>query len=123
MTSRYFFLALILISALSLACSQSVHKHEKQVLVQQPDDFPRKIYVGNQVNSLNTRVELPTEKRMYIEVTKKDGLMERGNLIRITEEELIVSGGFRYSTVNDSLVKVERKINIPKEDVLILKVW
>ena len=123
MTSRYFFIVLILISVLSTACSESVRKHEKQVLVQQPDDFPRKIYVENQVNSLNTRVELPAEKRMYVEVTKKDGLKERGKLIRITDRELIVSGGFHYITRNDSLVKVEKKVTIPKEDVLILKVW
>ena len=107
----------------STACSESVRKHDKQVLVQQPDDFPRKIYVENQVNSLNTRVELPVEKRMYIEVTTKEGLKERGKLIRITDRELVVSGGFRYITRNDSLVKVEKRVNIPKEDVLILKVW
>lgn len=108
---------------LCTACSQTVRKHEKQLLVQRPDDYPRKIYVDTQVNPLNTREELPTEKRMFVEVTKRDGEMEMGKLIRITNEELLLSGGFRYETKNDSLVKVERKVNIPKEDVLILKVW
>ncbi len=117
--TRYIVLALFVYLVFNMACSKSLHKYENF----QRQDFPRMVYIENEVEPLNTQVTLPGESKIYVELRKKDGVMETGRLIRITEKDVILSRGFYYSTVSDSTVKAENKIVIPKEDILILKVW
>jgi len=117
--TRYIVLALFVYLVFNMACSKSLHKYENLP----KKDFPRMVYIENEVEPLNTQVTLPGESQIYVEIRKKDGVMETGRLIRITEKDVVLSQGFYYSTVSDSTVKAESKIVISKEDILILKVW
>jgi hypothetical protein len=103
----------------NLACAKTVYNHRyfpKQA-------FPKMIYVEDQVQRLKTKADIPDEKQIYIEVETKAGIQETGRLIRMTEQDLVLSRGFYYSTVKDSTLRIENKIAIPKQDILILKIW
>lgn len=102
-----------------LACSKGLRRYEYV-----PNEtFPKMVYIENQVQSLNTRIELSKNNRIFVEVRRKSGESQYGRLIRITESDLVVSQGFYYSTKDDSTFKKESKVVIPKGDVFILKVW
>jgi len=102
-----------------LACARTIYNHQyfpKQA-------FPKMVYIEDQVQRLKTEADIPDEKQIYIEVETKSGTQETGRLIRITENDLVLSRGFYYSTVKDSTLRIENKIALPKQEILILKVW
>jgi hypothetical protein len=79
--------------------------------------------VNFKVRRLKTEADIPEERQIYIEVETKTGTQQTGRLIKITEKDLVLSRGFYYSTVKDSTLRIENKITIPKQEILILKVW
>lgn len=109
----------IVFSVSLLGCSENLHRYDYAP----KEDFPRMVYIGNEVQPLNTQTELPKEKQFFVEVRKKNGENQYGKLIKITETELVVSLGYHYTAVNDSTFKEENRAIIPKKDVFILKVF
>jgi hypothetical protein len=81
------------------------------------------IYVHDEVESLKTVQDLPEGEGIYTEVRMADGKKETGRLIRITEFDLVLNDGYYYSMVNDSLTRIESQKILPKEDILILRIW
>ncbi len=116
--NRYIAMLVLSFLLFGVACSSKQHIQEytpKQA-------FPRMIYFGDEVEPLKTE-NVIDEKEIYIEVRTKKGAKETGKLIRITENELVMSRGFYYPFENESLSKFESEITIPKQDIFILKVW
>jgi predicted DNA-binding antitoxin AbrB/MazE fold protein len=115
-TKKLSILALMSCLVLTVACSNAVHKYHTS------DLQPRMVYVGGQLEPIRT-ADLSNGEKIYAEVRTTEGVKETGKLIRISENDLILSEGYYYSTVNDSLKRFESQKVIPKEDILILKVW
>jgi hypothetical protein len=116
--SRYIVMSVLSFLLFGVACSSKQHIQEytpKQA-------FPRMIYIEDQVKPLKTE-DVIDEKQIYVEVRTKKGTKETGKLIRITENELVMSRGFYYPFEDESLSKFESEITIPKQDIFILKVW
>ena len=120
--SKYYILvASITYLALTIACSKTLQKY-KYYEYSSKGAFPKMVYMENEVNPVTTNV-IPEEREIYIEVTKRDGKKESGKLISISQEDLIFSTGYYYSTVNDSTVRIDNRIVIPKENILVLSIW
>ncbi len=109
-------LALMGCMVLTVACSNAIHRYHTS------DLQPKMVYVGSQLEPIRTS-DLSRGEQVYAEVRTKQGVKETGKLMWISENELILSEGYYYSTVNDSLKRFESQKVIPKEDILILKVW
>jgi hypothetical protein len=115
--NKYIILLLLVYLAFTMACGETLyHYYPKETL-------PKKIYVGNEVELLKTNVDIPLERQMYVKIRTKTGVEENGRLIRITEEDLIFALGYYYSTINDTLRRLESQKVIPKDEILILKIW
>ena len=77
----------------------------------------------DEVQNLETVAGRLYDKRVYIEVTTRNGVKETGRLIRIDEADLVMSPHYYYSSRGDSVVKVEVEEVIPKDEIIILKVF
>jgi hypothetical protein len=61
--------------------------------------------------------------QIYVEIRKKDGDLETGNLLSITLDEVVFSSGYRYEIKADTNIRVENVRVVHKDDVTIMKVW
>lgn len=103
----------------NMACAKPLYDHRYY-----PEEtFAKMVYVGNEVQRLKTEVLIPNEKLVYVEVRTKQGKLETGKLIRITEWDLYISRRFYFAKTSDGTSKVDDIIAIPKGEILILKVW
>jgi len=115
------YIAIIFAVALfNTACNQ---KNLNNQPVFSPEGFPRMVYVEDEVQKLKTSADIPSYRRVYVEVRTKTGEQKAGKLIRITAGEVVLYQAVYHQAAKDSLIKVESKISVPKPDVLILKVW
>jgi hypothetical protein len=108
---------IIALTILSAACAPSLNRYYPR------ETSPRMIYVGDEVNGLRTRADLTAANPVYSEIRTVEGGKTTGLLVRITESDLVLNEGYYYSVVNDSLQRQESQRVIPKDDVLILKIW
>ena len=89
-----------------------------------PDtELPRMVYTGDDVRNLKTVPGRLYNKQVYVEVTTAEGVAETGKLISLRKDDLVVSPGYYYSTERDSTVKIDIEKVIPKDKVIILKVF
>jgi hypothetical protein len=89
-----------------------------------PDtDMPRMVYTGHEIRNLETVPGRMYNKHVYVEVTTTEGIAETGRLIRIGQDDLVMSPGWYYSTESDSTMKMDIEKVIPKDKVIILKVF
>jgi hypothetical protein len=109
--------ALVVFVLLTAGCAKTIHHYTPE------ENLPTMIYIEDEVKRLQTEVDISYEEYMYAEITTKKGKRETGRIIRITKEDLVFSPGFYYSTVDDTLVKMESRIAMPKEEIFILKIW
>ena len=86
-------------------------------------ELPRMVYTGDEIPSLKTVPGRMYNKHVYVEVTTTEGVAETGKLIRLGQEDLVLSPGWYYSTEKDSTVKVDIEKVIPKDKVIILKIF
>ncbi len=115
---NYTTLVLFVCLLLPLACAKTLHRYQPQ------ETLPKIIYIENDAQFLKTQHEIPLERQMYTEVRMADGDLETGRVLRITEEDLILSTGYYYAVVDDtSRIRIENEKVIPKEDILIMRVW
>ena len=113
----YAILALMACLVTTVACSSSINRYHPGEMA------PKMVYIGDDLEHIKTRQDLVDENRIYTEIRTKSGLKESGMLVRITESELVLSEGYHYSMIDESMTRVENYKNIPKEEVLIMKVW
>ncbi len=109
-------------AGLALSCSRPVYRYEYTPYYP-VYDIPRKVYVEDHVNPLYTDGAIPESSMTFVEVRTREGRRERGKLLQITMENLIMSDGYRYADPDDATSIIENEIIIPKSDILILKVW
>lgn len=83
---------------------------------------PTKVYIEDQVFTLNSRGELSPDK-YYVEVTTKDGTTMRGKLMEISDKDIHIATGFTHKTVAEKIKRQEIEVAVAKSDVLILTVW
>jgi len=89
-----------------------------------PDtELPRMVYMGDDVRNLKTVPGRLYNKQVYVEVTTAEGVAATGKLLRIGKDDLVVSPGWYYSTEKDSTMKIDIEKVIPKDKVIILKVF
>jgi hypothetical protein len=117
MKYRFTALALVAIVIFTVACASSINRYYPQT------SSPRMVYFYDQVEGLKTDKDLIDGNRVYTEIRTKEGDKKTGMLIRLTEDELVLNDGYYYSKVNDSLERFESHQVIPKEEILILRVW
>jgi len=86
-------------------------------------ELPRMVYTGDEILNLRTVPGRMYNKHVYVEVTTAEGVAERGKLIRLGKEDLVLSPGWYYSSEKDSTVKIDIEKVIPKDKVIILKVF
>jgi len=105
---------------LNVACNKKALNNQP---IFSPEGFPRMVYVDNEVQKLKTAADIPNYSPVYVEVRTKAGDQKAGKLLRITESAVVLHQAVYRKTAGDSLLKVENKITVPKQEVLILKVW
>ena len=113
-----------LIATLALLLLSLVFSCGKPYQPYVPDtDMPRMVYTGDEVRNLKTVPGRMYNKNVYVEVTTTEGVAQTGRLIRLSQEDLVMSPGWYYSTEKDSTVKIDIEKVIPKDKVIILKVF
>jgi hypothetical protein len=117
----YSYIAAILAAFLfNTACSQ---KNLSNRPAFSPEGFPRMVYVDDEVQKLKTSVDIPSHRPVYVEVRTKEGHQRAGKLLRITEIEVVLHEAVYRKTAGDGFRIIESKIAVPKQEVLIMKIW
>jgi hypothetical protein len=110
-------ITILVISLLTLSCGKTYTRY-------MPDtDLPRMVYMENDVQNLETVGGRLNDKPVYVEVTTRKGERDTGKLMRIDEDDLVISLGYYYSREGESVVKVDVEKLIPKGEILILKIF
>ncbi|MBN2089291.1 hypothetical protein JW964_06745 [candidate division KSB1 bacterium] len=86
-------------------------------------ESPKTYFIGDQVELLRTKMILSPEKGPYVEINLKNGQKEDGKLIQILEKNIELNTGYYLKSKNGSLIRVEKNISIPKNEVLLMKVY
>lgn len=110
------------IAGLATGCARTEYQY-RQMPYFPVDELPRQVYVENQVHQLTTNGTIAESDRVLVEVRTIEGRQEKGRLISISESEILMSSTFYYEADGDSTAKIEKEVVIPKDEVLILKVW
>ena len=110
--------ALILVLVLlTLSCGKTYYRYVPG------KDMPRMVYWEDDILDLETVAARLYDKQVFIEVTTRDGETETGKLIRIDEGDLVMSPSYYYDTVDETVTRVDVEEIIPKDQILILKVY
>ena len=86
-------------------------------------ELPRMIYVQGELGRLKTDANQLAGKGVIVEVTTTSGITETGKLVRITDCHLVMSPVFCSSGEDDPAFQLEAEKMIPKDEILILKVF
>jgi hypothetical protein len=100
-----------------VACSGTINRYHPS------ERLPQRIYFGDELNLVKDEKDLSNERLIYTEIRTREGEERTGKLIRITESDLVLSEGYYYRSVDDTLSRVENRKVIPRADILLLKVW
>jgi hypothetical protein len=116
-SGRLIAVTVLVLSSLTLSCGRAYQPYV-------PDtEVPRMIYMGYDVRNLTTVASKLYNKNVYIEITTSEGVAETGKLIRIGDVDLVMSPGYYYSTEGETTVKVDIEKVIPKDKIIIMKVF
>ena len=86
--------------------------------------YPRAIYVENQIDKIWTEGKIETDKLLYVDIRLGNGRKESGKLIQISEDYVELSKGYYYKRgQEDNIIKFEKVVMIPKNEILIMKIW
>ncbi len=105
-----------------MSCSSVPHEYKFEKGYAR-SDFPKQVFLEDQIDALNSRGILPTEYQSYCEIRKKDGTYHSGKLINIAEKYVYLSIGYDLEGSRIRQRKKEKNIKIPKDEILILKIW
>lgn len=117
-----FYLAFNVLLYCILSCSSVQHHYEYDTKYV-PTDFPKFIYLNDQISVLNTRGTIQEDKRPFCEIRQKDGKKHMGKLVKIAETYVQISFGYNLREKNYKQTKVDKYMEIPKSEILILKIW
>jgi hypothetical protein len=116
------FRAILSVLIITTGCGKVAHKYMYDQNFSK-DEFPRKIYIAEQVNPLNTEGFVPEKKQPFVEVTERDGDQKTGKLKEIREEEVVVITGYNVEDQTYSTMRKDVEEIIAKKDILLLKIW
>ena len=86
--------------------------------------MPKAVFIDNQVHNIPMANDIYKDKTIFIEITKRDGRRDKGKLIEISHEGIVLAESYYYSELDDSTrVKIDNIVTIPKDAILIMKVW
>ena len=108
---------ILVISLLTLSCAKDYTRYPPG------SGLPRMIYIGDEVQKLETVGSKLQDKQVYIEVRTRKGEKETGKLMRIDDNDLVMSLGYYYSREGESTQKVDVEKLIPKDEIVLLKVF
>lgn len=105
------------------SCSSVKYKYEYNDNYKR-DGYPKEVFIDDQIHTLNTNGNLMEDQRSYAEIITIDGKHYGGKLFNISYEYITLSLGSDVDFKDRiPLDKDEVKIEIPKEEVIVLKVW
>jgi hypothetical protein len=88
------------------------------------DGYPKEVFIDDQIHTLNSNGNLMEDQRSYAEIITIDGNHYEGKLFNISYQYITLSIGSDVDFKDRiPLDQDEVKIEIPKEDVIVLKVW
>ncbi len=109
---------LLVIMLLTLSCGRTYYKYVPNTIL------PRMIYMGEEeILNLGTVAARLYDKNVFVEVTTRDGVTRTGKLLRIDEGELMMSPSYYYDMSEESAGKVDVEEVIPKDQIVVLKVY
>jgi hypothetical protein len=113
-------LIFVIILVAMVACSKSSFKRYEPYTV-----YPKAIYVENQINKIWTEGKIAADKSIYVDVRMQNGIKKSGKLIEISKEYVVLTEGYYYaSDNNNNIFQLDKdETNIPKSEILILKIW
>ncbi len=114
---RYGIWAWIFYVLVSIACSAAINRYHPS------ERLPQRIYFDDELNPIKDAKQLSNGRLIYTEVRTREGKKRAGKLIQITESDLVLSEGYYYRSVDDTLSRVESRQVIPRAEILLLKVW
>ena len=103
---------------LSLACGRTYYSYMPTT------ELPRMVYVGEEdIMNLGTVAARLYAGNVYVDVTTQDGITTTGKLLRIDEGELMMTPSYYYDMAEESSGKVDVEKVIPKDEIILLKVY
>ncbi len=109
---------LLVIILLTLSCGRTYYSYVPNT------EFPRMIYIEKEeILNLETVAARLYDKNVFVEVTTRDGATRTGKLLRIDEGELMMSPSYYYDMSEESAGKVDVEEIIPKDQIVVLKVY
>jgi len=114
-----FFKALMLILIINtlITCTIKLNEYKSKFT------SPKYVYVDDQVKAIWSKIDSLKGKSSYFEIRKINGSKETGKFMQISKGTIELSRGFYYKNVQDSLIKIEKVISIPKNEILTMKIW
>ena len=113
---------LLAISGLLASCSHTLKEYQYTADFR-PDTFPNKIYVGDEIYPLNSSQNFTDSGQYFVAIRKKNGENLEGKLMNIGERHVTISTGYYLSKKTINAPVKEKLKRIPKNDILIMKVW
>jgi hypothetical protein len=110
-------ISILVTSVLINACSHRVYRVTKQSTV------PRAYFVDDQLSIIRTNNDIPLDKPVFIELGTRDGHLDSGNLIRITETDITYVYAYSIEGAPEGRRKILKVKTVPKDDVLFISLW
>jgi hypothetical protein len=109
---------ILVIVFLTLSCGRTYYRYVPNTML------PRMIYMGEEeILNLGTIAARLYDRNVFIEVTTRNGDIMTGRLLRIDEGELMMSPSYYYDMSEESSGRVDVEEVIPKDQIIILKVY
>ena len=110
-------ISILVISVSINACSHRLYKVARQSTV------PRAYFVDDQLSIIRTNNDIPLDKPVFIELGTRDGHLDSGNLIRITETDITYAYAYSIEEAPEGRRKILKLKTVPKDDVLFISLW
>lgn len=107
----------LVIVILTVACARTFSQYTPR------RDLPRMIYVQGELGRLETDADKLAAATVFVEVTTKEGVTGAGKLIRITDCHLVMNPISCSSSADAPDFALESEKLIPKDEILVLKVF
>ncbi len=118
MRANYIFIPVIfLMMILFASCSHTLNRYNAQPIP------PKIILVDDMLNNIEMFKEIEKSKMPAVEFWDKKGNRTYGKLVQITRNNIIYSIGNYYKFQDDSLNIIEEIKSVPKDEIIIFKLW
>ncbi|HNW58185.1 MAG TPA: hypothetical protein PKI62_00745 [bacterium] len=114
MKTRLFILLSTLILLQILGCAAPLHRYPA------PTSMPSLVLIADQVYDLRSNLPMPASRA---EVHLRDGRKICGKFLSFDAEQVEISPGYQFKTIAGASEKVDLRVSLAKQDILILKIW